>query len=165
MLYNIYLLLIYFIHSSFYLLITYPILTLFSSLSLLVTTSLFSIQDILLIYFIHYLYSQDSWESLGLQGDQTNQSPKKSTLNIHWKDWCWSWNSNTLATWFEEMSHWFMTPSISQCADSLTCWEGLKAGREGGGRGWDGWMASLKGSYMARNSLELKPPSRSSPPF
>ena len=23
----------------------------------------------------------------------------KSTLNIHWKDWCWSWSSNTLATW------------------------------------------------------------------
>ena len=20
-------------------------------------------------------------------------------LNIHWKDWCWSWNSSTLATW------------------------------------------------------------------
>ena len=26
----------------------------------------------------------------------------KSTLNIHWKDWCWSWNSNTLATWWDE---------------------------------------------------------------
>ena len=23
----------------------------------------------------------------------------KSTLNIYWKDWCWSWSSNTLATW------------------------------------------------------------------
>ena len=21
---------------------------------------------------------------------------RKSTLNIHWKDWCWSWSSNTL---------------------------------------------------------------------
>ena len=20
-------------------------------------------------------------------------------LNIHWKDWCWGWSSNTLATW------------------------------------------------------------------
>ena len=27
-------------------------------------------------------------ESLGLQGDQTSQ--RKSTLNIHWKDWWWS---------------------------------------------------------------------------
>ena len=23
----------------------------------------------------------------------------------HWKDWCWSWNSNTLATWCEELTH------------------------------------------------------------
>ena len=26
---------------------------------------------------------------------------KEISLNIHWKDWCWSWNSNTLATWWE----------------------------------------------------------------
>ena len=39
---------------------------------------------------------KDSWESLGLQGDQTSQSWGKSVLNIHWKDWCWSWSSNTL---------------------------------------------------------------------
>ena len=32
-------------------------------------------------------------ESLGLQGDPTSQSKRKSVLNIHWKDWCWSWNS------------------------------------------------------------------------
>ena len=38
---------------------------------------------------------EDSWESLGLQGDQISQSWKKSVLNIHWKDWCWSWSSNT----------------------------------------------------------------------
>ena len=37
------------------------------------------------------------------------------------KDWCWSWNSNTLATWFEELTHW-KTP---------WCWERLKAGGEG----------------------------------
>ena len=45
---------------------------------------------------------KDSWESLGLQGHQTSQSQRKSTLNIHWKDWCWSWGSNTLVTWWEE---------------------------------------------------------------
>ena len=27
-------------------------------------------------------------------------------LCVHWKDWCWSWNSNTLATWCEELTHW-----------------------------------------------------------
>jgi len=42
-------------------------------------------------------------------------------MNIHWKDWCWSWNSNTLATWCEELTHW----------KRPWCWERLKAGREG----------------------------------
>ena len=37
---------------------------------------------------------KDSWESLGLQGDQTSQSSRKSVLDIYWKDRCWSWNSN-----------------------------------------------------------------------
>ena len=36
---------------------------------------------------------EDSWESLGLQGDQTSQSYGKTVLNIHWKNWCWSWYS------------------------------------------------------------------------
>ena len=27
---------------------------------------------------------------LGQQGDQTNPSERKTTLNIHWKNWCWS---------------------------------------------------------------------------
>ena len=35
---------------------------------------------------------EDSWESLGLQGYQTS---RRSVLNIHWKDWCSIWNSNT----------------------------------------------------------------------
>ena len=75
---------------------------------------------------------EDSWGSFGLQGDQTGQSWRKSVLNIHWKDWCWSWNSNTLATWCEELTHW----------KRLRCWERVKAGREGDDRGWEVWMAS-----------------------
>ena len=51
---------------------------------------------------------------------------------IHWKDWCWSWNSNNLATSYEELAHW----------NRPWCWEGLGAGGEGDDRGWDGWMAS-----------------------
>ena len=47
---------------------------------------------------------EDSWESLGQQGDSTSQSWRTSVLNIHWRDWCWSWNSNTLATWCEELT-------------------------------------------------------------
>ena len=41
-------------------------------------------------------------------------------------------NSNTLATWWKEPIHW----------KRPWCWERLKAGGEGDGRGWDGWMAS-----------------------
>ena len=28
------------------------------------------------------------------------------TPKIHWKDWCWRWSSNTLATWPKELIHW-----------------------------------------------------------
>ena len=49
---------------------------------------------------------KDFWESLKLQGDPKNPSQRKSVLNIHWKDWRWSWNSNTLATSYEELTHW-----------------------------------------------------------
>ena len=31
---------------------------------------------------------------------------KEIGLNILWKDWCWSWNSDTLAAWCEELTHW-----------------------------------------------------------
>ena len=54
-------------------------------------------------------------------------NPKgNQVLNIHWKDRCWSWSSNTLATWWEELTHW----------------KRLRAGGAGGDRGWDDWMAS-----------------------
>ena len=35
--------------------------------------------------------------------------------------------------WCRELTHW----------ERPQCWERLKAGREGGDRGWEGWMASL----------------------
>ena len=77
---------------------------------------------------------EDSWESLGQQGDPTRQSLSKSILNIHWKDWYWSRHSNILATWCEEeKTHW----------KRPWCCERLKAGGEGDGRGWDSWMLSL----------------------
>ena len=44
----------------------------------------------------------------------------------------WSWNSNTFATWYEELTHLKRPWS----------WERLKAGGEGDNRGWDGWVAS-----------------------
>ena len=62
---------------------------------------------------------EKTWESIGQQGDKTSQSWKKSTLNIHWKDW--SWNSNLLATWWEEPTFW----------KRPWCLERFRAGGEG----------------------------------
>ena len=76
---------------------------------------------------------EDSWESLGLQGDPTSPFWRRSALGFLWREWCWSWNSSTLATSCAELTHW----------KRLWCWEGLGAGGEGDDRGWDGWMASL----------------------
>ena len=67
-----------------------------------------------------------------MQGDPTSPSWRRSVLGVHWKDWHWSWNYNTLATSCEELTHW----------KRPWCWEGLGAGGEGDDRGWDGWMAS-----------------------
>ena len=65
---------------------------------------------------------------------RSNQSTlRRSVLSDHWKDWCWSWNSNALATWWEELTH----------LKRPWCWKRLKAGGEGDDRGWDGWMAPL----------------------
>ena len=41
-----------------------------------------------------------------------------------------NWNSNTLATSCEELTHW----------KRPWCWEGFGAEGEGDNRGWDGWM-------------------------
>ena len=79
---------------------------------------------------------EDSWESLGLILDCKEIKPVNPKGNqswiIHWKDWCWSWNSSTLATWCKELTH----------LKRPWCWERLKAGGEEDDRSWDGWMAS-----------------------
>ena len=49
---------------------------------------------------------EDLWKSLGQQGDQASQSLGKSTLNIHWKDWPWSWSSSISVTWCKQTTHW-----------------------------------------------------------
>ena len=56
----------------------------------------------------------------------------RSVLGVHWKDWCWSWNSYNLASSCEELTHW-------KRPDAVRDWG---AGGKGDNRGWDGWMAS-----------------------
>ena len=69
--------------------------------------------------------------------------PKGNQSWIFIGDWCWSWNSNILATWCEELIH----------LKRPWCWKRLKANGEeeinlknkkenGDNRGWEGWVAS-----------------------
>ena len=51
----------------------------------------------------------------------------------YWKHWCWSWSSNSLATWCKGPTHW----------KRLWCRERLRARGEREDIGCDGWMASL----------------------
>ena len=80
-------------------------------------------------------WSIDAFELLRVPwtARRSNQSIQRRPVpGVHWKYWGWSWNSNTLATPCEELTHW----------KRPWCWEGLGAGGEGDDRGWDGWMAS-----------------------
>ena len=79
---------------------------------------------------------EDSWESLGLQGDPTSPFWRRLALGFLWKEWCWSWNASTLATSCEELTHW----------KRLWYWEGL--GQEEKGTTEDemvGWHHRLNG--------------------
>ena len=68
---------------------------------------------------------------------------KEISPEYSWKDWCWRWNSNTLATWWEQLTH-LKRPQ---------CWERLKTPGEGDNIGWDGWMASpTKWTWFCVNS-------------
>ena len=48
---------------------------------------------------------EDSWESLGLQGDQTSQSKRKSILNIHWKDYA---KAEAQMLWPPDVKNWLI---------------------------------------------------------
>ena len=100
----------------------------------------------------NYAAGEDSWKSLGQQGDQ-----RKLTLNIHWKDWCSSWSSSPLATWCEELTHW----------KRPICRERLRAGGEGATEdemvGWHQWLnghesEQTQGDSEGQGSLECCSP-------
>ena len=74
--------------------------------------------------------AEDSWEFLGLQGDQTSQS-------LGNQPWVFFGRTDAEAPVLQspnakEMTHWKIP----------WCWERLR-GEEGGDRGRDGWMALL----------------------
>ena len=67
---------------------------------------------------------EDSWESLGLQGDQSWVFTGRTDVEAE--------TPNTVATWCEELTH----------LKRPWCWERSRAGGEGDDRGWDSSMAS-----------------------
>ena len=65
---------------------------------------------------------------------RSNQSIlKKSVLNIHWKDWCWSWIQLQYTGHLMRRTDSFEdTPMLGK----------IKTGGKGDDREWDGWMVS-----------------------
>ena len=55
------------------------------------------------------------------------------SCSIYWKDWRWSWSSNNLATWCEELTHW-------KRPDAGKDWRREKGTREHEMVGWYYWL-------------------------
>ena len=75
---------------------------------------------------------EDSWESLGLQGDPTSPKGDQSWVFIERTDA----EAETPILWPPHAKSWLFGKDPDAERD-------LGAGGEGDDRGWDGWMASL----------------------
>ena len=67
---------------------------------------------------------------------RSNQSVLRRLVpGVHWKNWCWSWNFNILATWCKEPTRW----------KRRWCQERLRAGGE---EGWQRmrWLDGITNS-------------------
>ena len=67
---------------------------------------------------------------------RSNQSIlKEISIGVHWKGWCWSWNSNTLATSCKELTH----------LKRPWCWRQIEGRRRGRQNEMAGWHHRLDG--------------------
>ena len=86
---------------------------------------------------------------------QTSQSKRKSTLTVHWKDWCWSWSSNSLAN---DVKSWL----IGKDPDAGKDWRQEERGTtEDEMAVWHHWLNRLKfeqtwGDSEGQGSLALQ---------
>ena len=86
---------------------------------------------------------EDSWEFLGLQGDPTSPSWRLSVLGVHWKDLCWSWNSQYFG---------YLMRRVDSLEKTLML-GGIEGRRR---RGWQriGWLDGITNSMgMSLNKL------------
>ena len=117
---------------------------------------------------------EDSWESLGLQGDPTSPFWRRSALGFLWKEWCQSWSSSTLDTSCEELTHGKDSDPGRDCGqeekgmteDEMARWHHWLDGREskwtpgdGDGQGGlaccDSWGRKESGTTEQLNWTEL----------
>ena len=110
---------------------------------------------------------EDSWESLGLQGDPTSPSQRRSVLGVHWKDWCWSWETPIL--WPPHEKSWLIgkDPDAGRdwgqeekgmTEDEMAGWHHWLDGHEsewtpGVGDGQEAWCAAIRGVAKSRTRL------------
>ena len=83
---------------------------------------------------LHCGVGEDSWESLGLQGDTTSPFWRRSALGFLWKEWCWSWNS---ILWPHHVKSWL----IGKDSDAGRDWgQEEKGTTEDEMAGWHHWL-------------------------
>ena len=83
---------------------------------------------------------KDSWESLGLQGDQTSGN----------QPWIFIGRTDAKA---EAPILWLVDAKNHPIGKYPDAGKDLKSKREGGGKGWDDWMASLTNGHEFGQTL------------
>ena len=90
--------------------------------------------------------------------DYKEIQPGRSLLGVHWRDWCWSSNSNTLATWCRERTHLKKEPDAGKdwgqeekgmAEDELVGWHHWHNGH---GFGWTPAVGDGQGGLVCYGS-------------
>ena len=93
------------------------------------------------VRFLNCGAGEDSWESLGLQGDPTSPFWRRSALGFLWKEWCWSWNSSN---WPPPAKSWL----IAKDSDAGRDWgQEEKGTTEDEMSGWHHWLDWLESEW------------------